>query len=86
MVWLGLMLVMYVSNYVYFAQVRFESQPSVLIVVAFNTVFALVVYLAVRQTSFIGGIVGMALVYLAVNTSIASEARWQRKNTFSITT
>lgn len=79
LVWLGLMLVMYASNYAYFSQVRFESQPSVIIIVAFNVVFAIVVYLAVRQASFIGGIVGLALVYLAVNTSIASEARWQRK-------
>lgn len=79
LVWLGLMLVMYASNFAYFSQVRFESQPSVLIIIAFNVVFAVAVYLAVRQASFVGGIVGLALVYLAVNTSIASEARWQRK-------
>lgn len=79
LVWLGLMLAMYVSNYAYFSQVKFESQPSVPIIVAFNVVFAVAVYLAVRQASFIGGIVGLALVYSAVNTSIASDARWQRK-------
>jgi hypothetical protein len=73
------MLAMYVSNYAYFSQVKFESQPSVPIIVAFNVVFAVAVYLAVRQASFIGGIVGLALVYSAVNTSIASDARWQRK-------
>jgi hypothetical protein len=79
LVWFVLMLVMYASNYAYFEQVRFESEPSVPIIVAFNVVFAVSVYLAVRESSFIGGIVGLALVYSAVNTSIASDARWQRK-------
>ncbi len=79
LVWFVLMLVMYASNYAYFEQVVFESEPSVPIIVAFNVVFAIVVYLVVRKSSFVGGIVGLALAYLAVNTSIASEARWQRK-------
>ncbi len=79
LVWLVLMLVMYASNYAYFSEVRFESQPSVIIIVTFNVVFAIVVYLAVRKLSFVGSVVGLALVYSAVHTAIASEARWQRK-------
>ena len=79
LVWFVLMLVMYASNYAYFAQVKFESQPSIVVIITFNVLLALVVYVTVRRASLVGGIVGLALVYLAVNTSIASEANWHRK-------
>lgn len=79
LVWFVLMLVIYASNYAYFAQIKFESQPSIVVIIAFNILFALIVYVTVRRASFVGCIVGLALVYLAVNTSIASEARWHRK-------
>jgi hypothetical protein len=79
LVWLALLCVMYAVNYVYFARIEFKSQPSVIFLFGFNLVFALAIYMTVRRTSYVGGIVGLVLVCLSINISIASEARWQRK-------
>lgn len=77
--WFMLLCVIYVGNYAYFSQLEFNSQPNLLAIISFNFVFALVVYVSVRRASYIGAIVGLALVYLSISTSIASETRWQRK-------
>ncbi len=77
--WFMLLCVIYVGNYAYFSQLKFNSQPNLLAIISFNFVFALVVYVSVRRASYIGAIVGLALVYLSISTSIASETRWQRK-------
>jgi hypothetical protein len=77
--WFMLLCVIYVGNYAYFSQLEFNSQPNLLAIISFNFVFALVVYVLVRRASYIGAIVGLALVYLSISTSIASETRWQRK-------
>jgi hypothetical protein len=77
--WFMLLCVIYVGNYAYFSQLEFNSQPNLLAIISFNFVFALVVYVSVRRASYVGAIVGLALVYLSISTSIASETRWQRK-------
>jgi hypothetical protein len=77
--WSMLLCVIYVGNYAYFSHLEFNSQPNLLAIISFNFVFALVVYVSVRRASYIGAIVGLALVYLSISTSIASETRWQRK-------
>ena len=77
--WFFLLCVIYLANYFYFSWLEFSSQPNLLAIASFNFIFAIVIYVSARKASLIGGFVGLALLYLAVNTSIASEARWQRK-------
>ena len=78
-IWFILLFVIYAVNYVYFHQVEFNSQSSLLTIASINIAISLAVYVSVRRTSYVGGIVGLVLVCLSINISIASEARWQRK-------
>lgn len=79
LVWFGLLCAIYVANYVYFLSVRFDSQPSEIVTICFNLFFVLMVYFSIRNTPYIGVVVGTLLMLNAIYVSTESQNLWQRK-------
>jgi hypothetical protein len=77
-IWLILLVGIYAIHYTYFAEITFDSVPNVFVLIGINLAFILLIFFAVRRSSYVGLFVGLGLMYQCANTSVEWHRKWQR--------